>query len=188
MEALRSVDHAILQGATRLGGEGVPRDTAVFILAEILPYLAVLTGILIFLKGRTPARMRRNQEVIIVALVATLLAFGVRVLLAGVLERPRPYVSFTDIHYLELVSQGHNYLSFPSSHAVLLFAFAGAVYFQRHHPRTAIFLLVLATLTIVARVMAGVHYPIDVAGGALLGLAVARVVTWQRDWIGKQLD
>jgi len=63
-------------------------------------------------------------------------------------------------------------LSFVSGHAIITFAIAGllALVLPR---RWAVVAFVLATLNAVARVYLGAHNPLDVVGGAAVGLAIA---------------
>jgi undecaprenyl-diphosphatase len=62
--------------------------------------------------------------------------------------------------------------SFPSGHAATSFACAATL--ARFAPRrTAVVLYVLAALIAYSRVYVGVHYPLDVIAGAILGLLVA---------------
>jgi undecaprenyl-diphosphatase len=61
--------------------------------------------------------------------------------------------------------------SFPSGHATT--SFAAAALIAGAAPRLAVPAFVLAAAVAFSRVYVGVHYPLDVAGGALLGLGVA---------------
>jgi membrane-associated phospholipid phosphatase len=61
-------------------------------------------------------------------------------------------------------------LSFPSAHATSSIAAATAL--GRVEPRTRLPLLTLAGLICVGRPYLGMHYPSDVLGGAMLGLAL----------------
>ncbi|MES2014267.1 MAG: phosphatase PAP2 family protein [Patescibacteria group bacterium] len=64
--------------------------------------------------------------------------------------------------------------SFPSGHALLFFALATFIFFFNHPLGLGFF---LATLLIVAaRVSAGVHYPSDMLGGFLIGVASGYLV------------
>jgi len=64
--------------------------------------------------------------------------------------------------------------SFPSGHTASAFAFANAV--TADFPQLALPLYGVAALVGYSRVHMGVHYPSDVAGGAVLGLAVGSEV------------
>jgi undecaprenyl-diphosphatase len=104
--------------------------------------------------------------------LADLLAQTLSYLGKIVTDRPRP-----GAHYAEpptLVHLPHT-PSFPSGHAASSFACAATL--ARFAPRrVAIALYVLAALIAFSRVYVGVHYPLDVIAGAVLGLLVARAL------------
>ena len=64
--------------------------------------------------------------------------------------------------------------AFPSEHTTLAFALAVTIFM--HDRRVGWFFLIAALAVGIARVLANVHYPIDIIGGALLGTIVAVVV------------
>ncbi len=73
--------------------------------------------------------------------------------------------------------------SFPSSHAVNTFAAATlfAVFYRRWVTWVA---FALAALVSCSRVYLGLHYPSDVAGGAIIGSACALALVWAyRRWL-----
>jgi membrane-associated phospholipid phosphatase len=72
--------------------------------------------------------------------------------------------------------------SFPSGHTAAAFAFATGV--ARALPQAAPPLYALAALVGYSRVHTGVHYPLDVAAGALCGVALAELTNTCLDRLG----
>ncbi|MCP4565997.1 MAG: phosphatase PAP2 family protein [FCB group bacterium] len=78
-------------------------------------------------------------------------------------ERIRPCKTM-DVHLLVNCGAG---LSFPSSHAANLFG--QAFFFSLLYRRYSLYFLAFAFLVGISRVFVGVHYPLDVLGGMILG-------------------
>lgn len=88
----------------------------------------------------------------------------------SIIARPRPCHVMHDIHLLVDCGAG---FSLPSSHAANLFSQAALF---SYHVRPATWYLVLcAGLVAISRVFVGVHYPVDILAGALLGSIVGGV-------------
>jgi undecaprenyl-diphosphatase len=64
--------------------------------------------------------------------------------------------------------------AFPSGHTAQAFALAVTIFM--HDRKVGWFFLIGALLIGIARVLANVHYPVDILGGALIGTLVAVVV------------
>ncbi len=97
-------------------------------------------------------------------LLAGWLSFGLR----QAIGRERPPHRFPDPPALVDVPVSD---SFPSGHSAIAFACAALLAWLTPLPKIPLF--ALAALIAFSRVYNGVHYPLDVLGGALLGLAVA---------------
>lgn len=119
-----------------------------------------------------PWRERRLERRI-GAVLATA-AGGVALLLvqpiANAVDRARPFV--THPHAELLVSHARD-PGFPSDHATGAFAMAMGLWLYDRTIGAIAF--VLAATVAFARVSVGVHYPSDVVGGALIGMAVALI-------------
>ncbi len=100
-------------------------------------------------------------------------------LLKPAIGRARPANELAGVHLL--VKRTRSY-SFPSSHAAN--TFAAAAYFSRFAPSMAVPLFGLAALVSISRVYVGVHYPLDLAGGAVVGLGCAALVLRLMEWRG----
>lgn len=88
--------------------------------------------------------------------------------LKALIDRPRPTVRYAEPK--ALVPVPHD-ASFPSGHAAT--SFAGATILSFSFPRLAPVFYLLAAAVAFSRVYVGVHYPLDVIGGAVLGTLVA---------------
>ncbi len=82
--------------------------------------------------------------------------------------RVRPCHVLQGVHMLTDCNTSY---SFPSSHAVNIFA--AAYFLARPFPRYAPFFYGIAAIVGYARVYLGIHYPFDVIGGAAIGLGIA---------------
>ncbi|AYG80929.1 Putative decaprenylphosphoryl-5-phosphoribose phosphatase [Streptomyces hundungensis] len=124
------------------------------------------------LAGAVADRDRRGAWLRATALVAAahLASMGVK----RVVRRPRPHLPAAE----PLVRTAGRH-SFPSSHASS--AAAAAVAYGALRPAGAHLVGPLAAAVCVSRVVAGVHYPSDIAAGALLGGVTARAgAAWMR--------
>ena len=104
----------------------------------------------------------RRPEIFIRTLVAAIAAVATSSALQAAIPRARPHVD-------ALVARPHGH-SFPSGHATS--SFACATVLAAAAPRARVPLFVLAALVAWSRVYVGVHYPLDVLAGALLGVAL----------------
>jgi membrane-associated phospholipid phosphatase len=89
------------------------------------------------------------------------------------IERPRPFLDLSDA--IVRVGRGGSG-SMPSSHAANWFAATAVMLI--YYRRSIFLMLPLALLVSLSRVYNGVHYPSDVAVGALLGAAYGAAGVW----------
>jgi undecaprenyl-diphosphatase len=77
-------------------------------------------------------------------------------------------------------------LSFPSAHAANFFAVA--TYFNYFYPKYRWVYFSAAFLVALSRVSIGVHYPLDIIAGGILGAACAMFVIYTWSGVMKIID
>ncbi len=171
------MDGAIVRWLNGGVGRLAPLDGAMEVLVS--DYFVPVTGSLVllglWLYGRGADRFG-NQILTLVGASSVGVANAVTAFINAQYFRPRPFLDneLTLLFYEPVDS------SFPSNAAAVGFALATAVFLR--HRRTGAALYVLAFLWGFARVYAGVHYPTDVIGGALVGVVtgIAMTLVWRR--------
>ena len=147
-----------------LAGQSHIFDLLIIFFARYLGYF--LTGIFLILAYRA----RNRRSVFLAPLVAALIArLSITELIRLFIHRPRPFATY----------QAHQLLSestwsFPSGHAAFFFALAAWFWFYDKKWGSVFFFA--AVLMTAARMIAGVHYPSDIAAGMAIGVAVACAV------------
>lgn len=106
-------------------------------------------------------------------------AHAVILALKRVTHRPRPFLVYPDLHILGPVPP---FSSFPSGHVALTTALA--IVLGAKYENLQWLMWILVALVAVSRMYMGLHYPIDVAGGAGVGLVVGYSVIYAE----KQFD
>jgi membrane-associated phospholipid phosphatase len=157
-----------------------PAERAVFHAINALPgwlyrpmllaqYLGVLAMPLVVAVGALAFRRWRLAAALVLVVP---LKLGLERLVKLLVQRERPGTTVPDA-ILRGVHPGG--LSFVSGHAIITFAIAGLLVLVLPR-RWGVVAFVLATCNAIARVYLGAHNPLDVVGGAAVGLAIAAVL------------
>lgn len=144
-------------------------DSTIVFSAETLGII-LLFGLVIFLFSHEHDR-RQGFHNIIVILGVAFLAWGITEVINSVYPSPRPFLVSDSVN--KLISHG-GMDSFPSGHATFFAAIATVLYF--YHKKIAVFYALGALLIGVARIVAGIHWPVDILAGYVIGGIVAVAV------------
>lgn len=118
----------------------------------------------------------RHRTILLLLALAVGCADMTGAILKDAVGRDRPFWSLEGARLLAGKSGSG---SFPSNHAANCFALAGFLFweFRRRKVVTAL-LFFFAALVAYSRVYVGVHYPVDVLAGAMLGFGISSAVWW----------
>ena len=162
---------AVLNG---LAGQSVALDALIIFTAVWLPWVLIV-GVAFFLFRERfthpqlffmPSRTHARELGILfcTALVAWILAQVFKDFFGA----PRPFEVLQQMHPL-ISKSGMD--SFPSGHATFFSALALGLYW--YHRKLGYLYFTGALAVGLARIIAGVHFPVDILGGYLLGCLVA---------------
>jgi len=125
--------------------------------------VVAILWVLLLVKGGRPGRIAALLLIPTIAVSDQLSSS----LIKPFIDRARPCQELLNVHLLVGCGGGR---SFPSSHAVNNFAGAWVLAYYLPKPRWAFFSI--AGLVAFSRVYVGVHYPSDVVGGGIIGIAI----------------
>ena len=131
------------------------------------PWLgAVLVG---WALAREPAQRGYLAAILCSLAVAALLAHWI----ASALGFPRPFMAGLSPSYVPHGARG----SLPSAHASVMFTLALALLVRPGLRRIGLLATVAACATGWARIYVGIHFPLDVAAGVLLAMAIVSILS-----------
>jgi undecaprenyl-diphosphatase len=149
-------------------------DRVIIFLAVYLPWLVAISAFLFLIfhhnihQSSNPFRELINKwKEFFFVFFSGGFAWIIAKIFKILIETPRPFLSLSDVQPLFL----ENGFAFPSGHATFFSALGFALFAK--HKRVGYIFILFAILIGIARVMAGVHFPIDILGGFLLGWLIA---------------
>lgn len=109
-----------------------------------------------------------KKEIVIHAVFAALVAWIITEVIKNLVPSIRPF-HLNGVDPLTLTTPQDG--AFPSTHTAAAFAISVTVFL--HDKKVGFLYLVMAGLVGLARILAFVHYPVDIAAGAIIGTIVS---------------
>ena len=157
-----NLDYQVFKIINDFAGKNAILDKIGIFFAEYLPYLigvaALVFAIYWFVKNKSWKVL--GQTLAAVFLSRGIITEAIRFLW----HRPRPFVG----HTVNLLINHEASGSFPSGHTTLLFALAAIIYFW--NKKIGWLFFALSFLACFARIFVGVHYPLDILAGMVVGI------------------
>jgi undecaprenyl-diphosphatase len=144
-------------------------------IAEYGIFLLPITLVALWFLPASGASFRRT--VLIALLPSVCLAVFLALGLGLFIDRPRPFVALPIASLFPYYPDS----SFPSDHVLLGIALVGPAAWSK--PRVGVWLVASTLLVGFARVAAGLHYPSDVIGSALLGAIPTAISVGLVSWL-----
>ena len=141
----------------------------IIFIAQYLFLIGVAVFVLYFVLAARKKKMARKT--IFFGLLAFVIAYAIAKMAGYFYFDSRPFIVE---HFIPLIAH-ENDNGFPSDHTLFI-SILGAILYP-YNKRTSILVFLIALLVGFARVYAGVHHPIDVAGGIMIA-AVASIVAY----------
>jgi len=158
-------------------------DSTIFFFAEYFIYFVIIFAFVLVCYCYKPffflhpirEFLNKWKEFILLA-ISVVSAWGLAKILKILIHTPRPFDIFTGLQTL-FIEPGY---AFPSGHTAVSSAVGFVLFFTYKKvglPAWVSYLFIFSSLLIgVARVASGVHFPVDILGGFVLGAIVALIV------------
>lgn len=155
-----------------LAKQSIISSKIIIFFAVYFPYIVILLalGFLFF--------FRKSWREFTIVFFSGALAVIFDLILKYLIRIPRPFMMFENIHTLF----SETGFAFPSGHATFFSALAFSIFFLSKKAglsaQAGYVFMFFALLIGIARIIAGVHFPIDILGGFTLGALVAYTVAY----------
>jgi len=169
---LENADQALFIWLNGLAGGFALFDSVVGWVASdhLVPVSLSLTLVVLWFTGVDKEAREKHQIGLMLALISLALSSLVVLIINAFYERPRPF----EVMDVTLLFYRPTDPSFPANSAAAAFALAAAIWLVNRRVGTA--MIVAAVGYGLSRIIAGVHYPLDVLAGWFIAVLVTLAV------------
>lgn len=151
-------------------------DTIVPVIYDVTDAIAIPTLFVILFLASWILKKEKLKEILAVCLLSLFITLVIVLLLKSCYTSPRPY---TTLSHIRPVIPDNGFNSFPSGHVAMAMTIITVLLMKIRNSRPILIILCIIYASIIAFTVlyGGVHYPIDVLVGGVIGVlsAVAAV-------------
>ena len=169
METLRNLDFTIASYLNDFSGKSDSIDSllAIAISDYCIPVILALTLFYLWFAGTNNKERYTFQRAVLSAIVSLGLANLFVLVINDYYYRERPFLA----HDITLLFYAPTDSSFPANPAALSFALAFSIWLKVKI--TGRYLFVFSAIWCISRIYAGIFFPSDIVGGAVLGITAS---------------
>jgi undecaprenyl-diphosphatase len=171
MYFVAQLDTSLFFAIHSLAGRGIVGDFIIVFFGEYFIYLVFIIFICVAYLAYKKQKNIAILKPYLGAVIAAGVAYGIANAIRFFYHHLRPFITFSIPHLLTDTAY-----SFPSVHTIVLFALATATYF--FNKKLSYFIFAAGFVVGFARIAGGVHYPSDIVGGIVLGIATSYILYW----------
>lgn len=146
-----------------LAGRSVFVDSLIVFLGNGLPWILIIFTIFYFLLFRK--NINKFAAIVFMTVIPLLVTLFLK---WQIFLHPRPFVVLPDVVKLINIT---SFDSFPSGHATIFAALSIAMFI--YNRRLGVIFMIATILIGLARIAAGIHYPLDILTGYIIGFVMA---------------
>lgn len=160
-------------------------DTIIPIISKIASTKILLIIVIAIILIGIVMKNKKIRNIGILCLIGFVLTMIFGFLLKNGIQEPRPFMTLANVHLLENTQD--SLYSFPSGHCARIFVLITIFILnmkysiKEHSKLISAILVIFGVLIMISRVYVGAHYPIDVFGGAILGIVCGLIVSYFRE-------
>jgi len=175
------MDNFLFHFLNQWAGQWICLDASAIFLAKYLGYLLICL-LFVWLIWSCLFKKEECRQIIKIIVLSLGAALFSRLIIVEIIRwlyfRPRPFVAEQVNQLLEHSASG----SFPSGHAAFFFALGTVIFL--HNKKTGLAFFAASFLIVLSRVFVGIHYPLDILAGAVIGIFFGWLIYffWCRGW------